>query len=114
MTTPRPPFNPMRIVYDIIITFMETLGLFLTSFGLGVFASWAAGTAGFLFVTGLALLASAAFSAKQQRDLSPKPAGVPVPPNWPPTQSAPNGTEEPPPDTRSRVQRFADWVHSGS
>jgi hypothetical protein len=100
MTTPRPPFNPMRIVYDIIITFMETLGLFLTSFGLGVFASWAAGTA--------------VFSAKQQRDLSPKPAGVPVPPNWPPTQSAPNGTEEPPPDTRSRVQRFADWVHSGS
>lgn len=86
----------MRLVYELIITGMETLGLLFVAFGLGVLASWWAGAAGFLLVTGLGLLAAAALSASRQRP-APKPKPGPGP--QPATRSKPlaepaaNGTD---------------------
>lgn len=59
----------MRWVNELLITVLETLGLVLTAFGLGVFAAWFAGAAGFLTVAGLGLLGAAYLSARQQRRL---------------------------------------------
>lgn len=59
----------MRWVNELLITILETVGLILTAFGLGVFAGWFAGAAGFLTVAGLGLLGAAYLSARQQRQL---------------------------------------------
>lgn len=70
----------MRWVNELLITVLETLGLVLTAFGLGMFASWLAGAAGFLTVSGVALLGAAYLSARQQRRLRQrKPAPAPPP-----------------------------------
>ena len=117
----RPYVNPMQVVYDIIITFMETLGLFLVAFGLGGFASWIAGTPGFLFITGLALLGAATLSARRQQSLAPQALAPRAPgttlPNWPPTRNATPATNsnEPTVETpRTRTRRVIDWIYAGS
>jgi hypothetical protein len=86
----------MKLIYELIITGMETLGLLFVAFGLGVLASWWAGAAGFLLVTGLGLLAAAGLSASRQRPgrkPKPGPGPPPVTKSKPPAQPAANGTD---------------------
>lgn len=107
--------SAMRMVYDIIITTMETLGLILVAAGLGVFASWVAGLAGFLVVTGGALLAAATLSARQQRANAAQPrapVSSTLPPGWPPTRNAVNGSPPEAAKRKSLLDRFADWVYA--
>lgn len=63
----------MRLIQEIIIVALETLGLLMVAAGLGMFAArwigWAA-----LAVTGLGLLGAAALAARQQRAAVRRPA----------------------------------------
>jgi hypothetical protein len=82
----------LRWVNELLITILETLGLILTAFGLGVFAAWFAGAAGFLTVAGLGLLGAAYLSARQQRRLRQRKP-PPAPP--PAVRVMNNGVEDP-------------------
>jgi hypothetical protein len=53
----------MRLLHEIVIVAMETLGFLLASAGLGVLASWWFGLMGFLMGSGLGLLGFSTLAA---------------------------------------------------
>jgi hypothetical protein len=57
----------IRLIQEIIILAMETVGMVFVSLGLGLAAAWWAGPAGLFLVTGLCLVAGAGVAAYQQR-----------------------------------------------
>jgi hypothetical protein len=63
----------VKLVHEIVIVTLETLGLLLVSAGLGAFAAWWLGTAGLLTVTGLCLFVFAMLAAWRQQSMSAPP-----------------------------------------
>lgn len=96
----------MKLIYELIITALELLGMVFVAIGLGLFASWLAGAAGFFTVFGFGLLGSAYLAARQQtiRETPRKPARQPV------TRSADDTTEIK--NHRSVLKRFSDWLYA--
>jgi hypothetical protein len=56
----------LMLINEIVITAMETIGMIMVAVGLGVFASWLAGVAGFFVVSGGGLVGAAYIAACQQ------------------------------------------------
>jgi hypothetical protein len=56
----------LMLINEIVITAMETIGMIMVALGLGVFASWVTGLAGFLAVSGMGLVGAAFLAARQQ------------------------------------------------
>lgn len=63
------PKGPALLIFinEIVIAAMEAIGMILVAFGLGVFASWIAGLAGFLVVSGGGLVGAAYLAAREQK-----------------------------------------------
>lgn len=81
----------MRLLTELLITAMESVGLVFVALGLGIFASTAMGTGGFFLVAGVGLLAAAYLSARQQRNALPQPPAPPGSPPLPPVTLSRNG-----------------------
>jgi hypothetical protein len=58
----------LQLINEIVITAMETIGMILAAFGLGVFAAWVTGVAGFLLVSGAGMIGAAYIAARAQRE----------------------------------------------
>jgi hypothetical protein len=58
----------LMLINEIVITAMETIGMIMVAFGLGVFASWITGVAGFLLVSGAGMICAAYIAARAQRE----------------------------------------------
>ena len=58
----------LLVINEIVITALETIGMILAAFGLGVFAAWVTGAAGFLLVSGAGLIGAAYIAARAQRE----------------------------------------------
>lgn len=58
----------IRLIQEILIIAMETVGMVFVSLGLGLVAAWWAGPAGLFLVTGICLVAGAGVAAHQQRN----------------------------------------------
>ena len=58
--------NKLMLANEIVIVAMEVIGMVLAAFGLGVFAGWVTGVAGFLLVSGGGLVGAAYLAARQQ------------------------------------------------
>jgi hypothetical protein len=74
----------LMLANEIVITALETIGMILAAFGLGVFAAWLTGVAGFLLVSGSGLVGAAYLAARQQARLQAELRANAPPPEPPP------------------------------
>ena len=74
----------LLLINEIVILAAETIGAILASFGLGVFAAWVTGVAGFLLVSGAGLVGVAYVAARQQAAHTAELRAQQPPPGPPP------------------------------
>jgi hypothetical protein len=97
----------VRLLNELLITAMETLGLVFVALGIGFGGLALAGYAGFFGTFGAALLGAAYLSARQQRP-KPKPEVPTAPPPVPTVYvKSNNGTEKTEPEKLSKRMKKA-------